>query len=928
MGRDEEAARLAHLIDDTAAGAKRAALLLGAPGIGKTTLLRYARSYGQHRGLVSSFVRVPSTAGLPPRFPLGESLAGYVAAFANHHVSPPERLERVVATLTGATSIDEYAVSLPQIAEALEEAGRLGPVGLFVDDYDWAPAEGTELLIAALRVIETPVFFLASARLRGAGDEPPSPLPAPTADLWIDHMEIRGLDAGAIAAIAAHELGGEVLPSLVDALYARTLGNPLFVAETLQAWRSTGVLQATGGYIGLSRFDEREATHSLRDMISSRLNGLGDEALATAGVVALIGREVSFEELAHILGFAPDRLVEHLSVLSAEGFIAGEEHQALRYRVAHPLYTAALLDALGAARVASLHGRVCDGMRTRALVERKASASELAHHAVRALHPPEDLREILDAAAAEAESAGGHEEAAEWYGYLAETADDPERLVRALSGQATATIRSDPARAVQLFTLALDLDRSAAARAGLLLGRARAHRVLGMFDAAMADLEEALPLGDEANAFDTRHAIGVLHGLRGNLDEAEKVFVVLAEESMGTAAHWKAIGHLGMVAIIRGDIAEGARLHEEAFAHTDDPTYAMYLKSNLVWMLVLAGRWIEADALMKSAFDSAVAAGNIHDEASLTCMKARLSAWRGELAVAFDHAQRSIRLTERLGNPADVIDTKGALAVAYLENGMAAEAAALMSPIVELDQPDIEPRESAYTYVVLGEACLQIGDLARAREALRRAKGHVANARFWVVAVDRFDAQIELAIGDPTSALDHLGPWLVQASAISVEQAKVLEVAAHALFAIGDREGALGRGRAALQVYERLGAARRAREIGAWLVERTSRSRGRPRSTLPGRLTQREMEILRLIVAGRANKEIAEELFISLGTAKKHVENIMAKAGVSRRTELLPFALSVGALAIESLQTHAPGHIARRVVRLDRLEHSEPMPAD
>ena len=115
--------------------------------------------------------------------------------------------------------------------------------------------------------------------------------------------------------------------------------------------------------------------------------------------------------------------------------------------------------------------------------------------------------------------------------------------------------------------------------------------------------------------------------------------------------------------------------------------------------------------------------------------------------------------------------------------------------------------------------------------------------------------------------------------------------------------------------------------LGAWLVEHTTRARGRPRSTLPGSLTPRETETLRLIVTGCSNQQIADELFISLGTAKKHVENIMSKAGVSRRTELVPFALSIGALAFEDLQP-VKKHTARRVVRLDRLEQSEPTPAD
>ena len=49
-------------------------------------------------------------------------------------------------------------------------------------------------------------------------------------------------------------------------------------------------------------------------------------------------------------------------------------------------------------------------------------------------------------------------------------------------------------------------------------------------------------------------------------------------------------------------------------------------------------------------------------------------------------------------------------------------------------------------------------------------------------------------------------------------------------------------------------------------------------------LTSREMEVLRLLAAGLSNQEIAQELFLAVGTVKKYSSNIYGKLGVRNRT--------------------------------------------
>jgi DNA-binding NarL/FixJ family response regulator len=56
----------------------------------------------------------------------------------------------------------------------------------------------------------------------------------------------------------------------------------------------------------------------------------------------------------------------------------------------------------------------------------------------------------------------------------------------------------------------------------------------------------------------------------------------------------------------------------------------------------------------------------------------------------------------------------------------------------------------------------------------------------------------------------------------------------------------------------------------------------------------REVEVLRLVAAGRSNREIAAELFISAKTASVHVSNILAKLNASSRTEAAAIAHRAG----------------------------------
>jgi len=63
-------------------------------------------------------------------------------------------------------------------------------------------------------------------------------------------------------------------------------------------------------------------------------------------------------------------------------------------------------------------------------------------------------------------------------------------------------------------------------------------------------------------------------------------------------------------------------------------------------------------------------------------------------------------------------------------------------------------------------------------------------------------------------------------------------------------------------------------------------------------LTARETEVLAMVARGSSNKEIAQELFLSEGTAKSHVSHIIAKLKVDRRADLVRYAFSKGVIPL------------------------------
>ena len=108
----------------------------------------------------------------------------------------------------------------------------------------------------------------------------------------------------------------------------------------------------------------------------------------------------------------------------------------------------------------------------------------------------------------------------------------------------------------------------------------------------------------------------------------------------------------------------------------------------------------------------------------------------------------------------------------------------------------------------------------------------------------------------------------------------------------GDHERATALRLEALATARELGM--RALEVRITGQQECTASAAPMPQALPDALSPREIEVLRLIAAGKSNRDIADTLFISLNTVATHVRNILTKTGCSNRTEAAAYALRHG----------------------------------
>jgi hypothetical protein len=276
VGRDHEQRLLSRLVDSLNASGG-AAVILGEPGMGKTSLLSFVADYAKHRG-----VRVVSARGIEsdtvlPFAGLTDLLWPLQAHLATLPALQREALEVRLALSDGPprAPLAACAGALGVLTAAADQSALV----ILVDDFQWLDAESAQILLfVARRLVDEPLAMVLAVRA-----EPDLALP----DTGLPMLSLAGLSTEECAQLAT-AMNMTLSPQKLASLVGSTGGNPLAVVDHLSMpgsgrWEEgpragpdgTGLhqsLERTWGGFSISS----PRTRALRSLLSSPTRTLVD----------------------------------------------------------------------------------------------------------------------------------------------------------------------------------------------------------------------------------------------------------------------------------------------------------------------------------------------------------------------------------------------------------------------------------------------------------------------------------------------------------------------------------------------------------------------------------------------------------------------------------------------------------------------------
>ena len=849
LERDVDLARLASALDEAAGGHGRIAFVAGDAGIGKSAI-------------VAELVAIagPGAAAIGRCDPLATPRA--LGPFLD------------VATAFGLDAPADRDGLLGTLVDAL---GRGGPTVIVVEDAHWADDATLELLaMLGRRAGDLPLALVVTYRdsevdsdhtlRRVIGD-----LVTARATIWIG---LAPLSRAAVGVLAAPH-GADT-----DELYERTGGNPFFVTEAL----------ASPG---------EEIPTTVRLAVLARAGRLDPDTRAVVDAVSVVpGRAESW--LVAAMSDAPSARLD--SAVAAGVLVRAGDDVSFR----HELARRAIEDDLSADQRRTLHARVLQGLQLRGGVD----PARLAHHA-RAAGDDHALATAARDAALLAASRTAHEEAVR-HGDMALgvrsdlTPDEVAELAVGLVNSLIASARSEDAaalagEAVEHWRASGDTRRETHALVALaqaISAQGRPLEAQRMVEQAVGLLEQHPPGSELASAY---LRLASLNMLARDRDAA----VRWGERAIALATRLGELGLLGR-ALVETGIAD-----------------------------VMDGRY---DGLRRVR--EGIDLGRRHDLPGVVDLGlGQIGSGCGEMR-RYDEAVPALVEAVAHGT-AHRVEANRQYAVAWLARcrfdlGEWDEVEPLCMSVINGPSPTPISRFVALNTLGWLRARTGEGDPWLLLDEALTIAGRIGHLqRLWPVAVaraeagaldgsldehlDLLDEVLELAVRCRHGiAVGQLGVWLArggrltdpppdaaqpfaawiggdhQAAAAGFRRMGCPYEAADVLAGSADTSSI----REAHATFTRLGATPMVEITAAELRKRGSRPLARRvGATDVHGLSGREVEVLKLVAAGFTNPQIADALYISRKTAEHHVSAILAKLGVSGRSEAAAAAVRLGVAA-------------------------------
>ena len=401
MGRHREMSALQAALDDARSGRGQIVMLVGEPGIGKTSTAREFTDYAVSQGARVAWGRCYESIGMPSYWPWVQAIRSYVRD------QDPAQLRLEMGTGAGeiAEIVPEVREMLPglepspgldsleharlrlfdSITSFLERASLTRPLVFVLDNLHWADRPSLLLLeFLSQEIHRGQLMVVGTYRDEEISQEHPlfHTLGELTKGQHFRRVHLRGLTEENVDSLMRHVSGVPPAQELVEAVYRQTQGNPLFVTEVVRLLAQEQKLTQDPIVDGVA--ENLGIPDGVREAIGRRLYRLSDACNRVLAIGSVVGREFGMAQLERLV---PDLLDPEILALLEEALAARiiEElpHAIGRYQFTHVLVQETLASNLSAARRSILHREIGEALEDAYSGNLAVHAAELAHHFAR-----------------------------------------------------------------------------------------------------------------------------------------------------------------------------------------------------------------------------------------------------------------------------------------------------------------------------------------------------------------------------------------------------------------------------------------------------------------------------------------------------------------------------------------------------------------